>query len=212
MTKNSDHYYNEQGVEINMKNLINIKFNVYEGTDRKIYLLSEKIIRKIEQKEKITSEKVGFVLQDTIQIINNDYKNITQVIDINSYKELDKNLLYWDKKNVYYNFKSDMSSYPYGILDLNPAKISILKGHFIKDEENIYSYGGISCERLKNVNLNSFYTKKFENLANGNDIYLAFDNKKVFHNADNLTLLDLEEIPINKKSKDSIKNIYFPQN
>lgn len=209
MTKNDKHYYySEQGREINVKNLKHIKFNIYEGLNKEIYLLSEKLIRKIDKKEKITSETIGYLLQDSI-LINNDYKNIANVVDINSYKELDKDLLYLDKKNVYYNFKSDMSSYPYGILDLNPSKTSLIEGYFIKDDKNVYSYGGISCIRLNNINVNSFYTKKFKNSTSNDNFYLAFDDKKIFHNEDELTLADLEETPINKKLKDSLKIIYF---
>lgn len=203
------HYYDEQGNEIGTEKIKNIKLNIYEGEGEKIYLLSDKKIRKADSAEKINSKTVGFILQDSIQLINGDYKNIAQIVDIKSYQELDKNLLYLDKKNVYYNFKSDMTSYPYGILDLNPTKISLIDGYYIKDEKNVYSYGGISCKKLNHVNVSSFYTKKFKNLSNNEDIHLAFDNKKIFHNADEMTLADLEEIPINQKLKDSLKIIYF---
>lgn len=208
MTKNNTHYYNEQGSEINVKDLDHIKFNIYEDHNKEIYLLSEKIIRKIDEKEKITSENIGYLLQDSI-LINNEYKNIAHVVDINSYKELYKDLLYLDNKNVYYNFKSDMSSYPYGILDLNPTKVILIEGYFIKDNKNVYNYGGISCMKLNNINANSFYVKKFKNVTKDDNFYLAFDDRKIFHNADELTLADLEETPISKKSKDSLKIIYF---
>ncbi|RKE72115.1 MULTISPECIES: DKNYY domain-containing protein [unclassified Chryseobacterium] len=203
-------YYDTQLKEINNSNNIRkLKLNLYMYNG-KVNISSDYTIQYAGTNEKIMTKNKGLILQDSIfSLKTNSLWSTDAIIKTASYQEVEKNILYKDVNNIYYNSTSRNNNSPYIILDLVSPEVKLLSGNYIRDKKNIYSYGGINCQKLEGVQINSFKTEKYMNSINGKSIYLGLDGESIFHNEVKLSIDDVKNLPIHEKIKDSLQKEYF---
>ncbi|WP_126653805.1 DKNYY domain-containing protein [Chryseobacterium aureum] len=203
-------YYDTQLNKIsNSTHIKKLKLNLYQYKG-KVNISSDYTVQYAGNNEKIMTETKGLILQDSIfSLKTNSLYSTDSTIKIASYQEVEKNILYKDVNNIYYNATSRNNNSPYIILDLVSSEVKVLSGYYIRDKNTIYSYGGINCQKLEDVQINSFTTGKYINSITGKTMYLGFDGKSIFQNEVKLTVDDVKNLPIDKKIKDSLQKEYF---
>lgn len=208
---NSENYYNSNHKKItDLKDLKKVKLNlvIYKN---QINILSDYIIEYGDENETINSKRQGLLLQDSIfSSKNNSYYLINDILDLSTYRQIEKNILYQDKNNIYYNVTSKGSNYPYYILDLKSSESKIFPGGYIKDMNTVYSYGGVICTKIDSINAENFNIIKVKDINNDSELYLGTDNKSIYWNESKITKQYIEDLPIPKKTKDSLSKKYFP--
>jgi hypothetical protein len=173
--------------------------------------MSDYVIEYGDKSETIKIKSLGFLIQDSIfSLKTNSYHLVNSVIDINTYKEIEKNILYQDKDNIYYNLTSKKSNYPYCILDLKASESKIFPGGYIKDNSTVYSYGGVICIKMDSINADKFDVIKVRNLNNDSVLYIGTDNESIYWNESKITKQHVKDLPIQEKIKDSLCKKYFP--
>lgn len=203
-------YYDTKFKKIANNNIKELKLNLYLYNS-KLNVASNYIIQYAGSNEKIIEKNTGLILQDSIfSLKTNSIYSLSNILNVPTYQEIEKDILYKDLNNIYYNSTSRNSNFPYIILDLVSAEVQILDGYYIKDKKSIYSYGGINCQKLENVDISSFTTEKYVNTVTDKVIYLGFDNKNIFQHEEALNIDDLKNLPIQQKIKDSLQRKYFP--
>ncbi|MBE4951010.1 DKNYY domain-containing protein [Chryseobacterium culicis] len=203
-------YYDTQLNKIsNSTHIKKLKLNLYQYNG-KVNISSDYTVQYAGNNEKIMTETKGLILQDSIfSLKTNSLYSTDSTIKIASYQEVEKNILYKDVNNIYYNATSRNSNSPYIILDLVSSEVKVLSGYYIRDKNTVYSYGGINCQKLEDVQISSFTTGKYINSVTGKTMYLGFDGKSIFQNEVKLTVDDVKNLPIDEKIKDSLQKEYF---
>ena len=192
----------------NHNNIKKLKLNLYKK-DEELCISSENIIKYSGKDEKILEKKLGLILQESIfSLRTNSYFSVQKTVDINTYEEVEKNLIYKDSKNVYYNATSRNSNYPFLILDLNSSQIKILNGGYIKDDKNIYSYGGLAIGKLNGVKADNFKVLKFKDILSNKIFYRGYSQNSIYWNDSKMSKEDIENMPVTIKVKDSLQNIF----
>ena len=117
-----------------------------------------------------------------------------------------------DDKYVYMNRGSQYSNYPFYISPFNPSKFSLLSNNiYFRYEDNIFYFGYMGYMgyiRLDSVDADKFRID-FVKTIEGKTLYIGFDNNKIYHNTEQITLENLKDMPISFKIKDSIRKKYF---
>ncbi|WP_353148259.1 DKNYY domain-containing protein [Chryseobacterium sp.] len=149
-------------------------------------------------------------MQDSIYSSKTDsYQLVNNTIDLPTYTEVEKNVLYKDKNNIYYNTTSRNSNYPYLILDLNASQTKILPGGYIKDDKTVYSYGGIICTKIDSVDAENFSVIQLKDTITNKLFYRGKDQKSIYWNESKMSIEDLRLLPVGKKQKDSLSKTFL---
>ncbi|ROH98713.1 hypothetical protein EGI16_19275 [Chryseobacterium sp. G0240] len=203
-------YYDSHFNQIpNTENLKEIKLNLIRY-ENKLNIVSDYIVGVSGKDEKINFEKKGFLLQDSIYSSKTDsYQLVNNTIDLPTYTEVEKNVLYKDKNNIYYNTTSRNSNYPYLILDLNASQTKILPGGYIKDDKTVYSYGGIICTKIDSVDAENFSVIQLKDTITNKLFYRGRDQKSIYWNESKMSIEDLRLLPVGKKQKDSLSKTFL---
>ncbi|MET3037960.1 DKNYY domain-containing protein [Chryseobacterium sp. NRRL B-14859] len=203
-------YYDSHFNQIpNTENLKEIKLNLIRY-ENKLNIVSDYIVGVSRKDEKINFEKKGFLLQDSIYSSKTDsYQLVNNTIDLPTYTEVEKNVLYKDKNNIYYNTTSRNSNYPYLILDLNASQTKILPGGYIKDDKTVYSYGGIICTKIDSVDAENFSVIQLKDTITNKLFYRGKDQKSIYWNESKMSIEDLRLLPVGKKQKDSLSKTFL---
>ncbi|HEX8577657.1 MAG TPA: hypothetical protein VF677_15325 [Flavobacterium sp.] len=202
-------YYNEQQKQENKK-LIEIKYNLYSDKENNLYLLSKNFIFSSGNNEEIKIKKKGNIIQDSIYDKNRKLALLKNIIDIETYHELEKNYIYQDKNSIYMSRGSQYNDYPFYIAPFVSKDFSLIpKSNYFRYRESIYYYGNEGYTVLKNVNSLNFKADSLKTLQ-GKYINVGFDGECIYHNSDKINSEILKILPISYKSKDSLKIIYFP--
>ncbi len=196
-------YYNEQGKKV-YKKLYQIKNNLYKDKRDNLYFLSEK--NMVTEDYKISVK--GIVIQDSI-FYNDNLVPLNTIVNLKNYRCLINNTIYMDDKYVYMNRGSQYSNYPFYISPFNPSKFSLLSNNiYFRYEDNIFYFGYMGYIRLDSADADKFRIDSVKTIE-GKTLYIGFDNNKIYHNTEQITLENLKDMPISFKIKDSIRKKYF---
>ncbi|MBV8325896.1 DKNYY domain-containing protein [Chryseobacterium sp.] len=203
-------YYDSHFNQIsNTKDLKEIKLNLIRY-ENKLNIVSDYIIGVGGNDEKINFEKKGFLLQDSIYSSKiGSYQLVDNIIDVPTYTEMEKNTLYKDKNNIYYNATSRNSNYPYLILDLNVSESKILPGGYIKDSKTVYSYGGVVCTKIDSTDAKGFSVIQLKDTITNKVFYRGRNKKSIYWNESKMSIEDLKLLPIGRKQKDSLYKTFL---
>ncbi|MDN3692989.1 hypothetical protein QWZ06_12200 [Chryseobacterium tructae] len=202
-------YYNEQHDIIKPSKLKRIKNNLYIDSNNNIFIKSENIVLEVGKNENIIQKKKGFILQDSIFDVNNNLMPMSNLLDIKSYFESEKDIFYQDKNHVYMNKGSQYSDYPFVLTEFQSKYFSLIaKSNYFKYKNEIYYYGYAGYAKLKNADGNKFKVDSIKTNVNKYMI-IGNDEKNIYHNSEKINYEDLKMLPINQKLKDSLKYIYF---
>ncbi|KMQ58400.1 hypothetical protein ACM39_18600 [Chryseobacterium sp. FH2] len=205
----NSNYYNEQQKQENKK-LIGIKYNLYSDKENNLYLLSKNFIFSSGNNEQIEIKRKGNIIQDSIYDENGKLVALKNIIDIETYLELEKDYIYQDKNNIYMSRGSQYNDYPFHIASFVSKDFSLIpKSNYFRYRDSIYYYGNEGYIVLKKVNSFNFKVDSLKTLQ-GKYINVGFDGKNIYHNSDKINSEILKMLPINYKSKDSLLIIYFP--
>ncbi|HEX8577653.1 MAG TPA: hypothetical protein VF677_15305 [Flavobacterium sp.] len=209
--RNNDAFFNESKKNIKKPNgLEKIKYNLFKDENNNIYISSDAIFLYPGKSEEIINKKKGFILQDSFYNNEDRLIGIKKVIDLTSYIELDKDILYKDKTYVYMNRGSQYSDYPFFVTEFKSKDFYLFKaGNYFKYNSNIYSYGYFGYIQLKDANAKAFTLKSVETV-NKTNLILGFDEKNIYRNSEKLEYDEFIKIPLNKNIKDSLLQVYFP--
>jgi hypothetical protein len=205
-------YYNEQGNRVPVpKGFKEIKSNLGQDADGNLYfVIDNNQFYATGKKEEIDTKKNGMMLQDSIYISEkNSFISSKDAIDLKSYEEIEKKTVYKDKKHVYYNIKTEYFNYPYTILDVEADLAKFLKGYYIKDSKNVFSYGGIHCSKIDSVDIETFNVIELMDTVKNRLITRGVDKRYIYWNDSRMSMDDIEFLPVARKTKDSLQKVYF---
>ena len=197
-------YFNEQHERIRLpEGFRRIKLNLFIDSRNNTYFVTQsKVFYNDHDTIKIKNE--GLLLQDSIFDINfNSLFKTSEIVDTATYEELDKNLVYKDKKNVYFNRSSEQAEYPFYILDLSAANTILLNGGYIKDRRSVYHYG-FQCMKLENADAATFDVIKLRDTVDNSIFYIGKDKGHLYRHDSEMDRDDLRYLRISRQVRDSL--------
>lgn len=160
-------------IAISDKEVTHLKLNIYKYKET-LYLGSNYFQKRAggESEYTMINEKIGVYLHKYAGA-----QSVHSLIDKASYKEIIKDLLYSDKRNVYVFPKGNGCYLCFWTLDLNPKEIQVLENTYVKDSRKVYCLiDGKEIEMADAVKFNTYITEK--------KYILGYDDENIYHSCE----------------------------
>jgi hypothetical protein len=232
------YYIGDSNLYVNLSSseLRHIKENLYLLNNKEYIILTNHIVYGQNSNNEFETSISGKEINDkAFNYKKNKTERISDILNVNTYTSVIKNIVYKDLNNVYYINNSSLGYIPdraVNILDLIPEKLKIINNEYFIDDKNIYYLNLKLNLNVNKIKFNKFYIKddqkvywqgvlvenadapSFENTTLEDTVdyslyQIGKDNKNLYWNWNPYNYEEFEELRINKKIKDSLSKIYF---
>jgi len=150
-------------------------------------------------------EKLPYAYLDEVGTSNDSIGFISDIVDVISFKRLEKTDTYFIDTSSVYAYRDDPVGYPpFYQIDIDQKHSTVIDSFYIKDESKIY-WKGI---KIKNVDVKSFRSETLED-KNGRAFYLVFDKNQLYFRDKPYEQERFENLPLKRNVLDSLRNIFF---